>query len=47
VRVNPDLVKRMNAGFRGKWRNAANIGKPEAEIVALWNQAHPNDLIVA
>jgi hypothetical protein len=47
VRVNPDLVKRVNTGFRGKWRNAAHIGKPEAEIVALWNQAHPNDPLVA
>jgi hypothetical protein len=47
VRVNPDLDKRVNAGFRGKWANAENIGKSEAEIIALWNQAHPNDLIEA
>ena len=47
VRVNPELAKGVNAGFRGKWRNAAQIGKPEAEIVALWNKAHPNDLIAA
>ena len=45
VRVNPDVVKRINAGFRGKWRNAENIGKTEEEIIALWNKAHPNDLI--
>lgn len=45
VRVNPDLDKRINAGFRGKWVNAENIGKSEAEIIALWNQAHPDDLI--
>ncbi|MBI5565679.1 MAG: hypothetical protein HY870_12365 [Chloroflexi bacterium] len=45
VRVNPDLVKPINAGFRGKWRNAQNIGKTEAEIVAMWNAAHPTDLI--
>jgi len=43
VRVNPDLEKRLNAGFRGKWHNAENIGKSEAEIIALWNAAHPDD----
>jgi hypothetical protein len=45
VRVNPEVDKRVNAGFRGKWVNAENIGKTEAEIIALWNQAHPSDLI--
>ena len=45
VRVNPDLDKQVNSGFRGQWRNAENIGKTEAEIVALWNQKHPDDLI--
>jgi hypothetical protein len=43
VRVNPDLVKRVNGTFRGKWRNAGNIGKSEAEIMALWNETHPDD----
>jgi len=43
VRVNPDLVKRVNGGFRGKWRNAENIGKGEADVIALWNEAHPDD----
>ena len=45
VRVNPDLDKHVNSDFRGKWRNAENIGKTEAEIIALWNQKHPDDLI--
>ena len=45
VRVNPDLDNKVNSGFRGQWRNAENIGKTEAEIVALWNQKHPDDLI--
>jgi hypothetical protein len=45
VRTNPDVDKRVNADFRGKWINAENIGKTEAEIIALWNAAHPNDLI--
>lgn len=45
VRVNPELVRRVNADFRGKWQNAQNIGKTEAEIIELWNAAHPDDLI--
>ncbi|NOH01162.1 MAG: hypothetical protein HND47_03895 [Chloroflexi bacterium] len=47
VRVNPDLDKNVNAGFRGTWVNGDNIGKTEAEIVALWNEAHPDDPIPA
>lgn len=43
VRVNPDLEKRVNSGFRGKWINSANINKSEAEIIALWNEAYPDD----
>jgi hypothetical protein len=45
VRVNPDVDKRVNAGFRGKWINGGNIGKAEAEIIAQWNTDHPGDLI--
>lgn len=45
VRTNPDVDKRVNANFRGKWINAENIGKTEAEIIALWNTAHPDDRI--
>ena len=45
VRVNPELVRRVNADFRGKWVNAQNIGLNEAEIIALWNAAHPDNLI--
>jgi hypothetical protein len=47
VRVSPALYDRVNAGFRGKWINAANIGKSEAELIALWNKAHPGDPIEA
>jgi len=43
VRVNPRIVRNVNANFRGRWKNADNIGKPEAEIIALWNAAHPED----
>ena len=45
VRVNPELDKLVNAGFRGKWVNSENIGKTEAEMIAIWNAAHPDDLI--
>jgi len=47
VRVNPDLTRKVNAGFRGKWLNAENIGKTEAEMIAIWNAAHPGDPIPA
>ena len=46
VRVNPDLDKKVNAGFRGKWVNSENIGKEEADIIAKWNAEHPEDPIV-
>lgn len=45
VRVNPDLDKKVNASFRGTWVNSGNIGKTEAEIIALWNEEHPDDQI--
>ncbi len=45
VRVNPDMVRRLNARFRGKVRNAENAGKSEAELIALWNADHPDDPI--
>ena len=45
VRVNPEIDKNVNAGFRGKWRNSENIGKSEMEIVAIWNEAYPEDPI--
>jgi len=47
VRVNPEVVRQVNAGFRGKWRNVQNIGKPEADIIAQWDQAHPDDPIAS
>lgn len=29
------------------WVNSANIGKSEEEIMMLWNDDHPDDLIEA
>lgn len=45
VRVNPDLDKKVNASFRGTWLNPGNMNMTEAEIIAIWNAAHPDDLI--
>jgi hypothetical protein len=45
VRVNPELDRQVNAGFRGTWVNSANVGKTEAEMIAIWNENHPDDQI--
>jgi hypothetical protein len=45
LRANPTIDRNINANFRGKWRNAENIGKSEAEIITLWNEAYPEDPI--
>lgn len=45
VRVNPQVNKNVNDNFRGKWRNADNIGKSESEIIAIWNEAFPEEPI--
>jgi len=47
VRVSPELLKKVNSGFRGTWLNAQNKGKTEAEMMAIWNEAHPADPIDA
>jgi hypothetical protein len=45
VRVSPEVDKKVNTDFRGKWLNADNKGKSEAEIIARWNGNHPDDPI--
>ncbi len=45
LRLNPRITKAVNSDFRGKWLNAANINSSEEEMVALWNELHPEDLI--
>ena len=45
VRVNPEIDRNVNVGFRGKWRNAENIGKSESQIIELWNETYPEDQI--
>ena len=43
VRATPRIGRRVTAEFRGEWINRENAGKGEEEIVALWNDAHPED----
>lgn len=45
LRLNPRIIKAVNGDFRGKWINAVNMGKSEEEMVALWNELHPDDVI--
>jgi len=45
VHVSGELDTAVNALFRGKWINGENIGKSESEMVALWNEEHPEDPI--
>ena len=47
VRVDKRIVAALNApgAFRGKVNNLMNIGRSTADIVGLWNQEHPEDLI--
>jgi hypothetical protein len=45
VRLNPRLSKLIAADRRANWVNAQNIDKSEAEMIALWNEAHPDDPI--
>jgi hypothetical protein len=45
LRLNPRVETAVNSEFRGQWVNADNIGKSEEEIVALWDEAHPDDPI--
>ena len=45
VRASSKLEKLVNGSFRGKWLNASNIGKTETEMIEIWNEEHPEDLI--
>jgi hypothetical protein len=45
VSVGKEMLERVNRDFVGQWHNAQNFNKNEAEIVALWNEAHPEDPI--
>lgn len=49
LRVDPELSGELNKtkeGFKGKIINAVNVGKTSDDLVALWNEANPDDLVV-
>ena len=47
VRVDKRLLRevRKKSAFRGKVHNSENIGKSADELVALWNELHPEDVV--
>ncbi len=47
VRVDKRLLREVRKGeaFRNRVRNAENIGKSAEELVALWNETHPEDVV--
>lgn len=43
-RPDPDMLRQLNnANFYAKILNKANIGKSADELVAQWNEEHPDD----
>ena len=48
VRVDKRIISALNVpgAFTGKVNNSANIGMSTEEMVQLWNEEHPTDLIV-
>ena len=48
VRVDKRIISALNVpgAFTGKVNNSANIGMSTEEMVQLWNEEHPADLIV-
>jgi hypothetical protein len=48
VRVDKRITAALNVpgAFAGKVTNNGNIGKTTDEFVHLWNQAHPDDMII-
>jgi hypothetical protein len=47
VRVDKRITSALNVpgSFSGRVSNSANIGKTTEEIVELWNETNPDDLI--
>jgi hypothetical protein len=43
--VDQRVLRALNApgAFRGRILNAGNIGKSSADLVAMWEKAHPDD----
>ena len=49
VRVDKRITSALNVpgAFTGKVNNNANVGKTTDEIVFMWNQDHPDDMITS
>lgn len=47
VRMNREISNRLNqdGAFKGEILNRENIGKTSDDLVALWNEAYPEDLV--
>jgi hypothetical protein len=47
VRVDKRILSALNSpgAFRGHLVNADNIGKTSADLVTMWNEEHPEDLV--
>jgi len=47
VRVDKRITSALNVpgAFTGKVNNSANVGKTTEEIVSMWNEEHPTDII--
>jgi hypothetical protein len=45
VKVDKRILRTLNApgAFRGRLINAENVGKSGDDLVAMWNEAHPDD----
>jgi len=46
-RADMDIKNRLNTpgDFRGEIANRENIGKTGDDLVAMWDEAHPDDLV--
>ena len=49
VRVDVRITHALNAAgaYRGRIINAQNIGRKVEDLIAFWNEAHPDDLVEA
>ena len=50
TRVDRTLISELNkaaGGFEGNVINSDMIGKTSAELIALWNEENPDDLVTA
>jgi nucleoid DNA-binding protein len=48
VRVERELINGLNApdAFKGRIKNKTSIGKASGDLVAEWNEAHPEDPVI-